>query len=55
MLVELYARNYNTDDGLVNGVEGIFKRYTNTNNGLDIVWIEFSSASIGKYQRTKFP
>jgi hypothetical protein len=39
MLVELYAGNYNTDDGLVNGVEVIFKRYTNTNNGLDIVWI----------------
>jgi hypothetical protein len=55
MVVELYVGNYNIDDGLVNGVEGNFKRYTNNNNGLDIVWIEFSTTNIGKYQRTKSP
>ena len=39
MLVELYAGNYNTQDGLVNGAEGIFKRYTICNNEYDMVWI----------------
>jgi len=39
MLVELYAGNYNTNNGLVNGVEGVFKTYTSNNNGFTIVWI----------------
>ena len=30
MLVEIYAGNYNIEDGLVNGVDAIFKTYTNT-------------------------
>lgn len=54
MLVELYAGNYNTSDGLVNGAEGIFKSYSSNNNGPDIVWIEFSDTEIGKQQRNKF-
>jgi len=48
MLVELYARNYNTNDGLVNGAEGIFRSYSSNNNRTDIVWIEFSDTEIGK-------
>ena len=54
MLVELYAGNYNTNDGLVNGVEGIFKSYSSNNNRPDIVWIEFSDPEIEKQQRSKF-
>jgi len=44
MLVELYAGNYNTQDGLVNGAEGIFKRYTICNSEYDMVWIHFPNA-----------
>ena len=54
MLVELYAGNYNTNDGLVNGAKGIFKSYSSNNNRPDIVWIEFSDPEIGKQQRSKF-
>ena len=54
MLVELYAGNYNTNDGLVNGAEGIFKSYSSNNNRPDIVWIEFSDPEIWKQQRSKF-
>lgn len=50
MLVELYAGNYNTNDGLVNGAEGIFKFYSSN----DVVWIEFSCTDIGKEQRNKY-
>ena len=44
MSVELYAGNYNTQDGLVNGAEGIFKRYTRCNSEYDMVWIHFPDA-----------
>jgi len=54
MLVELYVGNYNTNDGLVNGTEGIFKSYSCNNNRPDIVYIEFSDTEIGKQQRNKF-
>jgi len=37
MLVELYTGNYNSNNGLVNGAEGIFKSYSSNNNRLDIV------------------
>lgn len=47
MLVELYAGNYNTNDGLVNGAEGIFKSYSSNNNRLDIVWIDFQTQKLG--------
>jgi hypothetical protein len=30
MLVEIYACNYDSKDGLVNGVDGILKGYTKT-------------------------
>ena len=37
MLVELYASNYNIEDGLVNGVDGIFKVYTRKNKDVDVI------------------
>lgn len=54
MLVELYGGNYNTNHGLVNGAEWIFKSYSSNNNRHDIVWIEFSDPEIGKQQRSRF-
>jgi hypothetical protein len=39
MLVELYVGNYATSDGLVNGVNGIFK--TSTYCEKTIIWIMF--------------
>lgn len=35
MLVELYARNYNMKDKLLNDADGIFKAYTNTNEQMN--------------------
>jgi hypothetical protein len=49
MLVELYAWNYNIEDGLVNGADGIFKTYIQNNKYVDVVWIEFADKVIGKY------
>jgi hypothetical protein len=40
MLVEFYAGNYATSNGLVNGVDGIFKAST-TYCEKTIIWIMF--------------
>jgi hypothetical protein len=40
MVVELCARNYATYDGLVNGIDGVFKTSTSYHNKT-IVWILF--------------
>ena len=53
MLIELYSRNYNTNDGLVNGFYGIFKDYINHEN-FDIVWIKFSDPNVGQEQKIKY-
>jgi hypothetical protein len=53
MLVELYDRNYNIEDRLVNGVDGIFKEYTKQDKDVDVVWIEFADTTIGKSQKNK--
>ena len=53
MLVELYAGNYNIEDGLVNGADGIFKAYTRKDNYIDVIWIEFTNLVIGQAQRNK--
>ena len=45
MLVELIAGNYVILDGLVNGVNDIFRFYTKGEH--DIVQIEFADPSIG--------
>jgi hypothetical protein len=52
MLVELCAGNHVTHDGLVNGADGIFKRFTTTPESL--VWIDFGSPHIGVETRLKF-
>ena len=39
MLIELFAGNYNIEDGLVNGADGIFSTYTRNKNELYIIWI----------------
>jgi len=49
MLVEIYACNYDSQDGFVNGVDGILKAYTKTNNN-DVLWIKFHDSLIGHRQ-----
>jgi hypothetical protein len=45
MLVELCTGNHITNEGLVNGANGIFKKLTTTPKSL--VWIDFGSPHIG--------
>jgi hypothetical protein len=52
MLVEIYACNYDSQDGLVNGADGILKGYTKTKK-LDVLWIKFHEPHIGKRQASK--
>ena len=47
MLVEIYACNYDSQDGLVNGADGILKGYMKTLK-LDVLWIKFREPHIGK-------
>ena len=54
MLVELYARNYNIADGLVNGADVAFKNYSKDKKQVDVVWVEFVDPIVGKLQREKF-
>jgi hypothetical protein len=52
MLVEIYACNYDSQDGLVNGVDGVVKAYTKTNS-TDVLWIKFHDPLIGHRQENK--
>jgi hypothetical protein len=52
MLVELCASNYITYDGLVNGVDGIFKELT-TYCDKTIIWIMFQNFKIRTLIREK--
>jgi hypothetical protein len=52
MLVEIYACNYDSQDGLVNGADGILKGYTKTKK-LDVLWIKFHEPHIGNRQANK--
>jgi hypothetical protein len=52
MLVEIYACNYDSQDGLVNGADGILKGYMKTEK-LDVLWIKFHESHIGKRQASK--
>ena len=45
MLVEIYAYNYDSHDGLVNGAYGILTGYT-TIEKLDVLWIKFHELHI---------
>ena len=47
MMVEIYACNYDSEDGLVNGADGILKGNTKTEK-LDVLWIKFHEPHIGK-------
>jgi hypothetical protein len=49
MLVEIYACNYNSQDGLVNGADGMVKAYTKTYK-VDVLWINFYDPHIGHHQ-----
>jgi hypothetical protein len=46
MLVEIYACNYDSQDGLVNGADGVVKAYTKTYS-TDVLWIRFHDPLIG--------
>jgi len=48
ILVELIGGNYDIKDGIVNGVEGIFRQSTTVENG--VISIKFSDPKIGVVQ-----
>jgi hypothetical protein len=50
MLVELCVDNYATSDGLVNGIDDIFKTLT-TYCEKTIIWIIFQNSKIGTVTR----
>jgi hypothetical protein len=52
MLVEIYACNYDSQDGLVNGADGILKAYTNKDE-VDVLWVKFHDPHIGHRQANK--
>jgi hypothetical protein len=52
ILVEIYACNYDSQDGLVNGADGILKGYTKTKK-LDVLWIKFHESHIVHRQENK--
>ncbi len=53
MLVELCGSNYATFDGLVNGVNGIFKTST-THFKITIIWIMFQKIKIETLTKEKY-
>ena len=52
MLIEIYAGNYDSQDGLVNGADGIIKSYTKISE-VDVIWIKFYDPKIGHHQAKK--
>ena len=48
----MYAWNYDAQDGLVNGVDGIVKLYTHTDK-VDVLWIKFHDPNICHRQSRK--
>jgi hypothetical protein len=53
MLVELCVGNYATSNGLVNGVDGIFKDYIKRSVSKSFIWIYFENPRIGNNTRLK--
>jgi len=53
LLVELCAKNYATHDGLVHGVDGIFKVSTNVLNSQEVIWILFNNPKCDQLTRIK--
>jgi hypothetical protein len=52
ILIKRCARNYTTSNGLLNGVNGIFKTLTSY-NGKTTIWIKFQNSKIGIITKTK--
>jgi hypothetical protein len=52
MLVELCAGNYSTNNGLVNGANGIFQAFQ-ASNSQEVIWILFNNIKNGQLTRTK--
>jgi hypothetical protein len=52
MLVELCASNYSTNNGLVNGANGIFQAFQ-ASNSQKVIWILFNNIKSGQLTRTK--
>jgi hypothetical protein len=52
MLVELCVENYATSNGLVNGVDGLFKTLTSYHNKI-IIWISFPNPKTRMFIRKK--
>jgi hypothetical protein len=46
MLIKLFVKNHATFDGLVNGVDNIFKNYTRIDSK-SYMWIDFQNLQIG--------
>jgi hypothetical protein len=53
MLVELWAINYATHDGLVNGAYGIFQGLIKVFNSQEVIWILFNNPKCGQLTRIK--
>jgi len=53
MLVKIYAGSYDSQDGLVNGADGIIKAYVKLDN-FDVIWIKFYDECIGCRQAHRF-
>jgi len=51
-LVEIYVGNYSSQDGLVNGADGIVKAYIKTND-IDALWFKFLDTNIEHCQARK--
>jgi hypothetical protein len=43
MLIELWAGNYATYDGLFNGFDGVFQNVTQLNDNEPFIWIVFNN------------
>lgn len=53
MLLEIYSDNYDSQDGLTNGLGGIIKAYTKLDK-FDVIWIRVHDPSIGRWQAQNF-
>jgi hypothetical protein len=47
VLIELYAKNYATHDGLFNRVDGVFKYVTKLQSNESLVWDDFNNPKVG--------
>lgn len=52
ILVEIYTGNYDSQDVIINGADGIIKYYTKTDD-IDFIWIQIFDMNIGHRQARK--